>query len=127
MEYANMESIIEREFDNVRELRGTKGREYARDEDTLADFKEVAAECGVTPLQCWAVYVKKHQRAIDTFIREGGVRSESIESRIRDVLVYHLLLLGLIEEQRASSRAYVVAEPECPSTPSLAKKSTPLC
>jgi hypothetical protein len=85
-------------FDHIRKLRETKGREYAHDADTLADFKEVADETGISPLQCWATYVKKHQRAIDTFIREGGVKSESIESRIHDVLTYHILLLGLIQD-----------------------------
>lgn len=98
MKYEEQTKIDEQIFERVREIRTTKGREYATDEDTLADFKEVAAESGVSPLQCWAVYVKKHQRAIDTFIREGAVKSEAIEDRILDVIVYHLLLLGLVED-----------------------------
>jgi hypothetical protein len=85
-------------FEKIREVRQTKGREYATDEDTLADFKEVAEEVGNTPFQVWATYVKKHERAIDTFIREGFTKSESIEGRIIDVIVYHILLLGLIED-----------------------------
>lgn len=98
MNYQRMEEIIEKVYGDIKKLRETKGREYAQDEDTLADFKEVAVEAGITPLQCWATYVKKHQRAIDTFVREGGVKSESIESRVIDVIVYHFLLLGLIED-----------------------------
>lgn len=85
-------------FQQIIAIRETKGREYATEEDTLADFKEVAAEAGISPLQCWATYVKKHERAIDTFIREGSVKSEAIEGRILDVIVYHILLLGLIED-----------------------------
>lgn len=85
-------------FRKIIEIRKTKGREYATDEDTLADFKEVAEEAGINPLQCWATYVKKHERAIDTFVREGAVKSESIQGRILDVIVYHILLLGLIED-----------------------------
>jgi len=82
----------------VQGIRDTKGKEYATEEDTLADFKEVAVEAGVTPLQCWATYVKKHQRAIDTFIRseDQEVKSEPIEGRVLDVIVYHHLLLGLL-------------------------------
>lgn len=100
MHYDDLSSIIEGEFDRIRGIRESKGREYASDEDTLADFKEVAEETGVTPLQCWSVYVKKHVRAIDTFVREGSLKSEPIEGRIRDVIVYHLLLLGLIVDMK---------------------------
>lgn len=110
MQFDTMTQLIEAEFDAVRNLRETKGREYAGEADTLADFKEVAEETGTTPLQVWATYVKKHQRAIDTFIREGSVKSEAIDDRIRDVVVYHLLLLGLIEDLR---------EKEEPSMPPL--------
>jgi hypothetical protein len=115
MHYERMSELIEREFDAIRELRATKGLEYAGELDTLADFKDVAEETGTTPFQVWATYVKKHQRAIDTFIREGGVKSESIESRIRDVVVYHLLLLGLIEDEspvaEADTMMRVVVQP----------------
>lgn len=91
--------IIDNVFRKVRALRETKGVEYAGSEDTLADFKEVAAQTGTTPFQVWAVYVKKHQRAIDSYIlAPGEAKSEPIESRIVDVIVYHCLLLGLIED-----------------------------
>lgn len=117
MEFDVMTALIEGEFDKIRAVRETKGREYAGEEDTLADFKEVAAEAGITPLQCWLTYVKKHQRAIDTFIREGSVKSESIESRIMDVVVYHLLLLGLIEDMvDLETQAEMEIADRCPST-----------
>lgn len=98
MKFEEQSKIDDDVFERVRAIRETKGKEYATEEDTLADFKEVAAEAGITPLQCWATYVKKHERAIDTFIREGNVKSEAIYDRIVDVVVYHLLLIGLIED-----------------------------
>lgn len=109
MKYEDMESLISAEFTRIRELRSTKGREYAGEEDTLADFKEVAEEAGIAPLQVWATYVKKHQRAIDTYIREGHVKSEAIEDRIRDVIVYHLLLLGLIQDSKPNLKEALAA------------------
>lgn len=98
MDYGTMTQLIEAEFEHIREIRATKGREYAGEEDTLADFFEVAEEAGTTPLQVWLTYVRKHDRAIGAYIREGSVKSEAIEGRIRDVIVYHLLLLGLIKD-----------------------------
>lgn len=103
MKYEEMEELQEGLFDQIRKIRITKGREYATDKDTLADFKEVAADAGITPLQCWLTYVQKHQRAISTFVREGAVKSESIEGRILDVVVYHILLLGLVKDLEKES------------------------
>jgi hypothetical protein len=103
--FNTMTELIEDEFNNIRSIRETKGLEYAGEQDTLADFKEVAEDAGITPLQVWLTYVKKHQRAVDTFIREGEVKSESIESRIRDIIVYHLLLYGLIIDLQGEKEA----------------------
>jgi hypothetical protein len=96
--FEELQKIEDQVWAHMRDIRETKGREYAHDEDTLADFKEVAAEAGITPLQCWLTYVQKHQRAIGTFVREGGVKSESLYDRCVDVIVYHVLLLGLVED-----------------------------
>jgi hypothetical protein len=115
MTYEDFLELQEKTFEKVRALRETKGREYAHDADTLADFKEVAEAAGVTPLQCWLVYVEKHQRAIATAVREGGrVKSESLEDRITDVIVYHLLLLGLIQDELHHEQTRP-ADPEYPS------------
>lgn len=98
MKFNRMTEIQEALFQRVRDVRDSKGREYATEEDTLADFKEVAAELGVDPLTVWGTYVKKHQRAIDSFIRSGSTRSELIQDRIMDVITYHILLLGLVDD-----------------------------
>lgn len=125
MDHNAMENIIDRTFAQVKGLRETKGKEYATEEDTLADFKEVAEEAGITPYQVWATYVKKHERAIDTFIREGGVKSESIESRIVDVVVYHLLLLGLIQDLEEEENFVTDASSPPSSDPCMAKCTLP--
>jgi hypothetical protein len=98
MTYEELQQIEEQVWERMRKIRETKGREYAHDEDTLADFKEVAADAGISPMQCWLTYVQKHQRAIATFVREGSVKSESIYDRVLDVVVYHVLLLGLVQD-----------------------------
>jgi hypothetical protein len=100
MKYERMAEITDSLIAQERGIRETKGREYADDTDTLADFKEVAAEAGITPLQCWLVYERKHSRAIGSAIRRGGATlSESLADRILDVRVYHALLLGLAEDE----------------------------
>jgi hypothetical protein len=103
--YQRMNEIMAEAFDGIQRIRQTKGREYANDEDTLADFFEVAKEAGVSPLQVWLTYERKHSRAIGAFCREGRTKSESIRDRVLDEIVYHILLLGLIEDLEESEEA----------------------
>jgi len=87
-------------FDEVRRLNRVKGHDYAGDNDALANFKRNAKGLGVTPELIWGVYAGKHWDAIQTFVREGDVHSEPIESRIHDLINYLTLLLGLIYEKK---------------------------
>jgi hypothetical protein len=90
----------------------TKGREYTggaeldNDKDTLHNFKDVARQTGMSPLQCWGVYFLKHISSIMTFIsdpsREGDM-AEPIDGRIIDARTYLGLLQCLLEEERAES------------------------
>lgn len=69
-------------------------------DDKLANFKRVASETGLTPLQVWNVYFLKHKDAISSYIRGEYNDSESIEGRIQDGINYLFLLYGLIKEEK---------------------------
>lgn len=81
-----------------------KGIEYGLGDDRLSNFKRQAAYIGLTPLQVWYVYFMKHIDAITFFIKSGGVKSESIESRIMDARVYLALLRALVDESVEEKR-----------------------
>jgi len=98
MRRENFLGMMEEEFQKMTELNEQKGHDYAGDEDALSNLKEAAERLGITPEQVWAVYADKHWSAVMTFCREGQVASEPIEGRIRDIMVYGMLLLGLIED-----------------------------
>ena len=93
-----LNTIIHKTFESIAHLRATKGKDYARDTDTLANFKRHAAALDLTPEQVWAVYAGKHWDAIMTYCKRGQVESEPIEGRVDDMLTYLLLLKGLIAE-----------------------------
>jgi hypothetical protein len=90
-----------------------KGREYAGNEDRLANFKRGAANCGVKPETVLYVYLSKHIDSLSTFIRDlekadtlgsvEGKLTEPISERIKDAINYLLLLHGLIEERRSQA------------------------
>lgn len=65
--------------------------------DILHNFKVVAKELGITPIQVWYVYFRKHIASISQYAAKG-ITSEPIESRIADAITYLELGLGLIEE-----------------------------
>jgi hypothetical protein len=84
----------------------TKGHDYAGDRDALANFKrdneriaKIAANDPV--LLKWYVYFSKHLDAIFTFLEEGDVKSEPVDGRLDDAILYLHLLRGLIHEKRA--------------------------
>lgn len=91
-------AMLDAECGELRRLNETKGHDYAGEQDALSNFKRHAAELGLRPEQVWAVYASKHWDAILTYVREGDVKSEPVEGRVRDLALYLFLLLGLTRE-----------------------------
>ena len=75
-----------------------KGHDYTDGKDRLSNFKIVAKQCGITPIQVWYVFLTKHLLAIETFVREGEVYSESMEGRFTDAINYLLLGEALMQD-----------------------------
>lgn len=88
----------DKHYADIAQINDVKGHDYAGEEDALANFKEAASEMGVSPYVVWYVYFHKHWSAIRTFLEEGSVRSEPIEGRIHDAILYLFLLLGLVND-----------------------------
>jgi len=101
MTFPEFDSLMDRYYQKMVEMRKTKGKEYANsDTDRLANFKDIAKEIGIAPEAVLLVYSKKHGRAIDNYCKTGTSHSEeSIKGRITDRILYDFLLLGLIEDQ----------------------------
>ncbi len=77
-----------------------KGHDYTLgSNDALGNFKLIASRTGLTPLQVFSVYFLKHVDSILTYVKNGELKSETIESRIQDAINYLLLLHGLIKEK----------------------------
>lgn len=90
---------MEETFGQMRALTASKGEEYSRSDDQLANFKRSAEEAGVTPQQVWLVFYNKHMDAIKHFIKTGfWLSTEKPEARIDDAILYLLLLKAMIKE-----------------------------
>jgi len=99
----DFDSLREEFFDRIRETNEAKGHDYAGDDDALSNFKEAAEHlAGIhdPEFEVWYIYFHKHWSAILTFLKEGDVKSEPIDGRIMDAVLYLILLLGLIEDKK---------------------------
>lgn len=103
------EEVIKQTTRELLQLSRTKGRDYAGDYDPFSNFRREAEALGLTKEQVWGVYAAKHWSAIMSYCRQGQVESEPIEGRIKDLILYGFLLLGMIEDDRRNSEQ---AEPE---------------
>jgi hypothetical protein len=116
MDRTKFTELLERSHQRELALNNTKGKDYAGDEDALRNFKEAAAELGLTPEQVLGVYLHKHYAAIRSYIENGSVASEPIQGRIDDARLYLALLQGLVEEsgpkKRGRKAKAVTADPE---------------
>jgi len=91
-----LKSMIKEEMECFKD----KGEEYTvGNDDALINFKEVAAEVGIEPLQAWYVFFNKHIRSIANYVKTKEEKSsEAIEGRILDARNYLALGRGLISE-----------------------------
>mgnify|MGYP003394002696 FL=1 len=76
-----------------------KGEAYTRGTaDRLANFKSVAKDVGLTPLQVWSVYFHKHLDAIHYWMITGKEGPEGVRENFKDARNYLDLGLALKEE-----------------------------
>lgn len=102
MQRPEFEKLIEEIFQEILDINRKKGADYTRgNEDALINFKQSAEYFGMTPMQALGIFMNKHTSAIHNYIKTcGQSESEPIRERIKDNILYLLLLLGLIEEKR---------------------------
>jgi len=101
MNHKQRNESIEKHFQEIMKISKTKGLEYSNSEEANNNFYKLGQELGLDPKQVLWVYAQKHNQSISQFIRTGETKSnESIEGRIYDAILYHFILLTLLESER---------------------------
>lgn len=98
MKHGDFESFASKFVKGMENLLVAKGGDYSTDTDRLSNFKEQAKLLGVPARVIWAVYCHKHIDAVDRWVREGKLTSETIRSRFLDLANYALLGAALAED-----------------------------
>lgn len=92
--------LFEQELDKCREIWSTKGLEYSNSDEANKNFTS-EEEIGVDPITACGIFMNKHYRAIRNYIKTRETKSnEPIQGRVHDLIVYGLILLSLIEENK---------------------------
>lgn len=115
--------ILDETSKSIAKLCKTKGDEYkASDDDQLANFRRRAARFkDMPPELVWAIYAGKHWDAIETYIDDLQTgfqrqRSEPIEGRIDDLIVYLILLKAMCAERPVATQTAVILCKLCGAT-----------
>lgn len=93
-------------------LTDTKGEEYAggnNQTNQLQNFIDAGIDAGIRTEQAWLVHFNKHVAAIKAYVRTGAVKSEPIEGRIDDAILYLILLKAMVRD--GSVRVAVIMAP----------------
>ena len=85
----------------------SKGHDYRQgnDKDLLHNFRTVAGTIDTTIEKCWATYFYKHYAALMTYVQKGQVESEPIKERVKDLIVYLVLFIRIIDERENNLRS----------------------
>lgn len=102
--HAEWEKLLEDTIIQVRSLATIKGGEYAGDNDRLANFRRNSERLGLPMEAIWGIYIAKHWDSImqytQDFIRgKSRPRSESMEGRFDDLIVYAILGKAILRER----------------------------
>lgn len=98
-----LEQVITDLEKGCKDLRDSKGLDYASEQDALKNFKEIGEQLKMTPKAILGVYLNKHISSINNYI-SGEKETEPIEERIKDTINYLKLLHCLnVEEKETNS------------------------
>lgn len=107
---AEFQNLFTSTVDKLHALAAIKGGEYASESDRLANFRTAGQRLGVPPELVLLTYLDKHYAALCNFIRDQLAgrtrpRSEPIDGRVHDMMIYLILFLALLRERQAVRNA----------------------
>lgn len=73
--------------------------EYALGQDAFDNFNRLAAELGMDRKKVLMVYFSKHRDGVISYLKGHVSQREPVQGRIKDMIVYLMLLWGMVEEE----------------------------
>lgn len=98
--------LLNKTFEEIKQLSELKGGEYAGDGDRLANFRRNGEDQGLPMETIWRVYAAKHWDAIGQYCKDRlagkqRTRLESISGRADDLITYLILFKAMVDEHES--------------------------
>lgn len=75
-------------------------KEYShREEDVFGNFRRAGDRLHLDPKKVILVYMDKHSDGIASYVEGHRSQRENVRGRIKDMIVYNILLWALIDEE----------------------------
>lgn len=119
MTKSEFNTFIQKKIAEIFDTNKSGQSEYALSQDAFDNFNRLAAELGMDRKKVLMVYFSKHRDGVISFLKGHVSQREPVQGRIKDMIVYLLLLWGMIEEEQSMPR------PEQEFIPGQDIRSTP--
>lgn len=96
--HAQLRAIHRQLSDSSGDILRAKGADYAPGTDALSAFKATASRLGMTEAEVLGVLMDKHYTAVLRYIADNELASESLYSRITDLINYLVFLYAMSME-----------------------------
>lgn len=100
MHFKNMESILERRLNLIRNTLNYKAAEYAQDTDRFHNFRIAARISNTTMEKALKGMMLKHEVSVQDMVEDPHqVTEKMIDEKIGDCINYLILLEGVLKER----------------------------
>ena len=83
----------------IKTTRDAGQKEYANPSNVFDDFVQTSELIGTTPAMVLYIFLNKHIRGIGSFIRGHESQRAHVTGRIKDAIVYLMLLWAMVEKE----------------------------
>ena len=100
MNYKEMKQLTEKIWQEIQKTRDAGQKEYARtDSNVFANFERTGKSLGIPPQKVLMIFLMKHFDGIISHVEGHTSQREPVTGRIKDAIVYLMLLWGMVEEE----------------------------
>lgn len=102
---------MEQIFAECMQTREDGQKEYAQNEgNALQNFDDQAAELEIPREKVWYIFADKHWRGVRAWINGHRSQRENVRGRIKDLIVYLVLLWAMVDDTENVPRPQSLGE-----------------
>ena len=102
MKYSRMTVLMDEMWREIQATRDAGQKEYAHNlDDVFRNFKSTGLDLEINAMSVLWIFCKKHIDGITAYIKGHKSQREDVRGRIKDAIVYLILLWAMIEEEES--------------------------